>query len=90
MAGVEWIETSVWSYLWERSSSKSKKMGLQDVSGVSGTDQRQKAEIEVAETKMLRLSLGVMRIKNKHIKGRVTVGLLGDKSKRRNCDGLDA
>ncbi|MCJ8737107.1 hypothetical protein PDJAM_G00020110 [Pangasius djambal] len=43
---------------------------------------RQESELEVAELKMLRFSLGVIRldrIKNKYIRGTAHIGCLGDK-----------
>ena len=55
--------------------------------------QRQEAELEVTDTKMLRFSLEMKRIKNKCLRGTARFGSHGDKvSKARlrlDLDGLD-
>ena len=49
---------------------------------MSGNDKRQETEVEVAELKMLRFSLGVTRmekIRNEHVRGTAQVGHVSDK-----------
>ena len=52
--------------------------------GASGTDKKQEAEMEVAELKMIRFSLGVTRmdtIRNEYIRGTAQVGRFGEKTR---------
>ena len=53
---------------------------------------RQEAELEVAELRMLRFSLGLMkinRISNNHIRGTAQIRRFGNKFRVPDSDGLD-
>ena len=84
------MERSVRSNLLQKISSKGERKGLQEGSEtrsvvwfeIVAPTKRQEAELEVAELKMLRLSLKVTRrdrIMNKHIRGTALVGRFEDK-----------
>ena len=84
------MERSVRSNLLQKISSKGERKGLQEGSEtrsvvwfeIVAPTKRQEAELEVAELKMWRLSLGVTRmdrIRSKTFRGAAKVGRFGDK-----------
>ncbi len=89
---MEWLEKNVRSDMRQTSTSQSERelykvavrpamlYGLETVA----LTKRQEAEMEVAELKMLRFSLGVTRIdkiRNEYIRGTAQVGRFGEKTR---------
>ena len=88
---MEWVEKNVRNDLRQENTSESEREGydvavrpamLHGLETVALT-KRQEAEMEVAELKMLRFSLGVTRmdnIRNEYIRGTEQVGKFGEKT----------